>query len=46
MFDGCGHILKLEALAKFNSIVRQMVVEHQLVRETPNASSSFTTSAH
>jgi len=46
MFDGCGHILKLEAPAKFNSIVRQMVVEHQLVRETPNASSSFTTSAH
>ena len=23
-FDGCGHILKLEAPAKFNSMVRQM----------------------
>jgi pimeloyl-ACP methyl ester carboxylesterase len=46
MFDGCGHLPKLEAPVKFNSVVRQMVVERQMVRETTNASSSFTTSAH
>ena len=32
MFDGCGHLPKLEAPTKFNSVVRQMVVERQLVR--------------
>lgn len=44
-FEGCGHILKLEAPAKFNSVVRQMVVEHQTMRERACLSPNFTTSA-
>jgi pimeloyl-ACP methyl ester carboxylesterase len=35
LFEGCGHILKLEAPAKFNSIVHQMAVEHQTMRREP-----------
>jgi pimeloyl-ACP methyl ester carboxylesterase len=45
LFEGCGHILKLEAPAKFNSVVRQMVVEHQTARERASLNPKFTTSA-
>jgi pimeloyl-ACP methyl ester carboxylesterase len=45
LFEGCGHILKLEAPAKFSSVVRQMVVEHQSMRERARLSPNFTTSA-
>jgi pimeloyl-ACP methyl ester carboxylesterase len=34
LFEGCGHLLKLEAPSKFNSIVRQVVVEHQTTGES------------
>jgi pimeloyl-ACP methyl ester carboxylesterase len=46
LFEGCGHLLKLEAPAKFNSLVRQIAVEYQPMRETRHLSSNFTTSAH
>jgi pimeloyl-ACP methyl ester carboxylesterase len=45
LFESCGHLLKLEAPAKFNSVVRQIAVEHQSMWETPHLSSNFTTSA-
>jgi pimeloyl-ACP methyl ester carboxylesterase len=45
LFEGGGHILKLEAPAKFNSVVRQMVIEHQTMRERACLSPNFTTSA-
>src|SRR5260370_15948612 len=45
LFEGCGHILKPEAPAKFNSVVRQMVVEHKTMRERACLSPNFTTSA-
>jgi pimeloyl-ACP methyl ester carboxylesterase len=46
MFEGCGHILKLEAAAKFNSVVRQIAVEQQSMWKSLHPSSKFTTSAH
>jgi pimeloyl-ACP methyl ester carboxylesterase len=45
LFEGCGHLLKLEAPAKFNSVVRQIVREHQSTREITHPNSNFTTSA-
>ena len=46
LFEGCGHLLKLEAPAKFNSVVRQIAIEYQPMRETRHLGSDFTTSAH
>ena len=46
LFEGCGHLLKLEASTKFNSTVRQIADEHQSMWEAPHLSSNFKRSAH
>jgi pimeloyl-ACP methyl ester carboxylesterase len=46
LFEGCGHLLKLEAPARFNSAVRQIAIERQSMWGTPHLGSNFTTSAH
>jgi pimeloyl-ACP methyl ester carboxylesterase len=45
LFEDCGHLLKLEAPAKFNSVVRQIAVEHQTMRERACLGPNYTTSA-
>jgi pimeloyl-ACP methyl ester carboxylesterase len=34
LFEGCGHMLKLEAPSKFNSVVREMAAQTSLARES------------
>jgi pimeloyl-ACP methyl ester carboxylesterase len=36
IFEGCGHLLKLEAPSKFNAVVRQIAVDRQSILQTPH----------